>query len=90
MPIKQAAMKRLRADKKRRTRNKSAVAKLKTLVKEFAALCDARKIEEAKNFLRSVNKYLDHSAGKKIVHKNFASRKKSRLQKKLNKLLTSA
>ncbi len=85
MPITRSATKRLRADKKRQARNKNVQSKLKTLVKEFQALCDGKKLEDATRFLKTIYAQFDHAAAKKIIHRNVAARKKSRLQKQLLK-----
>ncbi len=41
--------------------------------------------EETQRLLNETNKILDRAAKKKVIHKNNGSRKKSRLQKLVNK-----
>lgn len=86
MPIRKAAVKELRKAKKRHLRNIGVITELKTLDKKFLSLVNEKKIEPAKKILNQLITKLDKAAGKKIIHKNKASRKKSRLVKKLNKL----
>lgn len=86
MPIKKSAFKSVRKDKKRHLRNISIKSKLKTMAKKLDSLVEEKKIEEAKNFFRELVKNFDKAVSKEVLHKNTASRKKSRLAKRLNKL----
>ncbi len=83
MPIKKSASKELRKAKRRHLRNIRAISELKTLNKRFINLVDEKKIEQAKEILKRLISKLDTAAAKKIIHKNKASRKKSRLMRKL-------
>lgn len=85
MPIKKSASKELRKGKKRHLRNIGILSELKTLNKNFIDLVSKKKIEEAQKLLRRLSSKLDMAAGKKIIHRNLASRKKSRLAHKLKK-----
>ncbi|MBL7084889.1 MAG: 30S ribosomal protein S20 [Candidatus Omnitrophica bacterium] len=86
MPIKKSAFKELRKAKKRHLRNIGILSELKTLDKNLNTLLDEKNIEQAKKILRQLVAKLDKAAGKKIIHKNKASRKKSRLTRRLNKV----
>jgi len=83
MPIKKAAFKELRKAKKRRLRNIGKISELKTLHKKFVSLVDEKKIEQAKKVLNQLISKLDKAGNKKVIHKNKASRKISRLMRKL-------
>ena len=83
MPIKHAALKQIRKDRKRRSRNQAVRSELKTLTKELLALLKAQKLEEAKTFIRLVAKKYDHAASKGVIHRNTAARYKSRLTRRL-------
>ena len=87
MPIKHAALKQIRKDRKRRVRNQAARSELKTLTKRLVGLLTSRKVDEAKTLLRLVATKYDHAAAKGIIHRNTASRYKSRLTLHLNKAL---
>jgi len=85
MPQRRNAIKRLRQDKKRHLRNLKLKADLKKTVKKLRSLLAEKNIEEAKKFFKDLTAKLDKAIFKKIIHKNTASRLKSRLGKKLNK-----
>ena len=89
MPIKKAALKRMRSDKRRESRNSRILNELKTLSKKFETLISAKNKESAQALLKEVVQKLDKALSHGIIHKNRASRKKSRLSKKLAKLLTA-
>ncbi len=85
MPIKKSAFKELRKAKKRHLRNIGVLSELKTLNKKFISLVDEKKLDEAKKILNRLITKLDKAAAKKIIHKNKASRKISRLMRSLKK-----
>ena len=85
MPIKKSAHKELRKAKKRHQRNISIISEIKTLDKRFLTLLDAKNTAEAKKVLQQLIAKLDKAATKKIIHKNKAARRKSRLMRKLSK-----
>lgn len=84
MPQKTAAKKALRSSKKRKKRNTEIKNKLKEIIKKAKIVIestqDGKKIEE---LLKEAIKTIDRAAQKKIIKKNTAARKKSRLYKKL-------
>ena len=85
MPIKHAALKQLRKDKVRHARNQSVESELKTFTKQFLTLINAKKVEEARNLLHTIEKKYDRAASKHVIHRNTASRIKSRLTRRLNR-----
>lgn len=86
MPIKHAALKQLRKDRKRQARNSAFRSELKTLTKRFQALLQAKKLEEAKALIGEVSSSYDRAAKKGILHRNTAARYKSRFNLQLNRL----
>ena len=84
MPIKHAALKQIRKDRKRQERNQAVRAELKTLTKRLVALLGAQRLDEAREVLRLVVKRYDHAASTGIVHRNTAARYKSRLTRRFN------
>jgi small subunit ribosomal protein S20 len=76
----------MRADKKRRQINTRIESELKSLSKKANSLLSSNKKEEAKAAVLTYVSKLDKAANKKILHKNTASRRKSRILKKLSKL----
>lgn len=90
MPNIASAKKRLRQNIVLRERNKSFRSKLRNRCKKVVKLVAAANQAEAEsNFLLAV-KILDKAGAKKIIHKNAAARKKSRLSKLLKKMKTAA
>lgn len=89
MPKTKSAIKELRKAKKREIRNKKVKANLKYLERKFLKAVQEKKKEEAKEFYQKLQKALDKAAKRNVIKKNKASRKKSRLAKKLNLLLKS-
>ncbi len=86
MPIKKAAFKSMRQDKKRRLRNLRIISDLKTKARKFETLIAEKNKEEAKSTLNELISKIDKAKSKGTIHKNIASRKKSRLTKKLTQL----
>ncbi len=86
MPIHKAALKRIRADKKRYERNQRILNDIKTRVKRFRSLIAEKKADEARSTLSNISSIINKAAQKKIIHKNKASRTVSRLAKSLKKL----
>lgn len=86
MPIKKAAFKAMRTGRKKHTRNISVKSELKTRTKKVEELFSSGKLEQAKAALRELTSKLDRAASKGIIHKNTASRKKSRLMRRFLKL----
>ena len=78
-----SAEKRHRKSEERRLRNKSAKSAVKTSVKKFTALA-RKKDPGADAALKEMIKKIDTAAGKGIIKKNAAARKKSRMQRYYN------
>lgn len=82
---KDSAEKRHRKSEERRLRNKSVKSSVRTSVKKFVSLAQ-KKDPQADTALKDMIKKLDTAAGKGIIKKNTAARKKSRMQKYYNSL----
>ncbi|PIP68604.1 MAG: 30S ribosomal protein S20 [Candidatus Omnitrophica bacterium CG_4_9_14_0_2_um_filter_42_8] len=83
MPILHASYKDIKQSAKRGLRNQSVKSELKTETKKFLDLISSKKTDEAKKQLTYLITQLDKAQSKGIVHKNTASRKISRLMKKI-------
>lgn len=82
-----SAKKRIRQNVKHRAINKARKNQIKAKERAFSeAVTDGDKVKAAEA-LRAVVKKVDQIAAKGTLHRNTASRRKSRLQKKLNTLL---
>ena len=85
MPIKHAALKQIRKDRKRALRNHAVHSELKTLKKRLHAFLLQQKPDEARALLPLLMKRFDQAAAKSIIHKNTASRNKARLTRQLGR-----
>jgi len=81
-----SAEKRARQSEKRRMRNTSARTRVKTGVKAVLASVEEKDAEKARKVLIDTTKIIDKASARGIFHKNTASRKISRLTKKVNAL----
>ncbi|MDR1971541.1 MAG: 30S ribosomal protein S20 [Treponema sp.] len=81
-----SAEKRHRQSEERRLRNKSAKSAVRTSAKKFVLLTQKKELGEAEAALKDMIKKLDSAAGKGIIKKNTAARKKSRMQRLFNSL----
>ncbi len=90
MPIKRASFKDLRKSNRRHLRNISIRSELHSHSKKVEELIAAKKADEAKAALRVFISKLDKAASKGIIHRNAASRKASRLTKRISGLSKKA
>ena len=78
----------MRVTKSRTERNKEVRGVFKNAIKKTREAVSAGKVDEAKEWLEKSIKSLDKAAQKKVIKKNTAARKKSRLNKFVKKLAT--
>ena len=90
MPIKHAALKQIRKDRKRHERNQALRSELKTLTRRLLSLLSAKKSSEAAELIRVVAKKYDHAVSRHIIHRNTAARYKSRLMRRVNQSAAKA
>ncbi|MCA8988415.1 MAG: 30S ribosomal protein S20 [Planctomycetaceae bacterium] len=81
MPNTNNAKKALRQSHKKRLVNRSQRSALRTAIKKVRTLVAEGKQEDAKTAFRFAVKRLDQAAAKHLIHRNTASRTKSRLSK---------
>ncbi len=84
MPVTKAAEKALRQNAKRKIGNKKIKREVLESIKSFRKKINSSQVEEARKMLPEIYKKIDKATKKGIVHKNKASRRKSRLSKKLS------
>ena len=84
MPIKRASFKDLRKSNRRHLRNISIRSELHSHSKKVEGLIAAKKRDEAMAALKVFISKLDKAASKGIIHRNAASRKSSRLMKRIS------
>lgn len=78
-----SALKRIRSNEKKRIRNRIMRSKARTEIKKARALIQEGDLETARQATLEAIRTLDKAAGKGILHRNNAARRKSRLMKKL-------
>ncbi|MDR0569499.1 MAG: 30S ribosomal protein S20 [Spirochaetaceae bacterium] len=83
---KSSAEKRHRQSEERRIRNKAVKSSVRTSVKKFVVFAQKKEVPEAETALKEMIKKIDTAAGKGIIKKNAAARKKSRMQRLFNTL----
>jgi small subunit ribosomal protein S20 len=81
-----SAKKRVRQNIKRRARNRHHKELIKDQVKAFTTALTAGDVKQAEEELRKTTQKLDRVAVTGGLHRNTASRKRSRLTKRLNAL----
>ncbi len=75
-------LKRRMRNKAVRTRMKNAVKKVKELIRKFSSMESSdTQLEELERAFRLAVKLIDKACSKGVIHKNEASRRKSRLAK---------
>ncbi|MGQ9608158.1 MAG: 30S ribosomal protein S20 [bacterium] len=85
-----SAKKRIRSNERKRLRNVSVKSAIKTEIKKVEQAISEGNLEAAKAQFSEMASILDSAATKGIIKKNTASRKKSRIAKKINAILASA
>ena len=85
MPITKSAKKALRASKKKHVFNLRRKNEMQAVIKEYKKLIISKSTDEAKKLLPRLQKAIDKAKKRGIIKGAAASRKKSRLMKKLAK-----
>lgn len=86
MPNTKSAAKAMRQANRRHANNLKTKSKFKTAVKKVKKLVTESKAADAATALKDAMSTMDKAVKKGVMHKNTASRKKSRLAKAINKL----
>ena len=79
MPIKKSAKKYMRITAKNTLRNNIVTGTVKSAVKKTSEAVNAGDLGQAKEWQKKAAKALDKATQKKVIKKNTAARKKSRL-----------
>lgn len=86
MATHRSAEKRDRQNTKRKSRNTAVKSQTKTEIKKVLAAVEEQDRDSSEKALKSAIKVIKKAASKGVYHKNNASRKVSRLTKKVNAL----
>ncbi|ARC54417.1 30S ribosomal protein S20 [Candidatus Riesia pediculicola] len=81
-----SSKKRIKQSEKLRRNNMRRKSMIKTFTKRVLSLLSNKDIERAKHYFNRVQSILDRFSQKNVIHRNKASRKKSRLSKKINQI----
>jgi len=86
-----SALKRVRQSQKRRMRNKMRKTRIKNLIKAVEAAIREKAVDKAQENLKRAQSYIDKIGRKRgTLHRKNASRKVSRLSKKVHDLVKAA
>ena len=85
-----SAQKRARQSEEKRLRNAALKSLLKTSAKKVLLAVEEKNVEDARKALARAVPIFQKIASKKVIHKKTASRKISRLAKKVNTLTSPA
>ncbi len=86
MPNTASAKKALRQSKRRRKFNLKRLKEMRLIIKKTQKLIASKNKKEAIALLPQLYKVIDKAAKRGVIKKNTASRYKSRLTRKINKL----
>jgi small subunit ribosomal protein S20 len=81
MPNTKSAQKRLRQNEARRVRNRAIKSTIKTQLRRVREAVSSGNLEQANTEFRVAAQKLDQAGQKRVIHRNKASRTKSRLQR---------
>ena len=89
MANRRQSIKKIRVDKRRREHNVRVLSELKTVLRKAGRLLVEKNRTELTEQSKALFSKLDKAVKKNILHKNRASRIKSRFQRKINALKTA-
>lgn len=89
MATHKSALKRQKQDEKRSQRNVHIRSTVKTLIKRVRLAVEAKDIDKARTTLAEAIPAIDKAKSKGVIHRNTASRKISRLTRRVNSLQSS-
>ncbi len=79
-----SALKRVKQSEKKRSLKQSVKTKIKTQIAKLTSALQSQDKDGTAAILKETEKIIRRAASKKIIHKNAASRKISRITKKFN------
>lgn len=89
MANRRQSIKKIRVDKRRREHNVRVLSELKTVLRKTGRLLVEKNQAELTKQSQALFSKLDKAVKKNLLHKNRASRIKSRFQRKINSLKTA-
>ena len=82
-----SAQKRIKISERNRIQNKSLKSRFKTTIKKVEENITSNNIELAQDLFKLAQKNIDKAAIRGAIHRNKASRQKSKLARHLNKAI---
>lgn len=86
MPVTKTTKRRPRQIERRTAVNSKRILEMRKLIKEANSLLNNKNATEAEKILPKIYKAIDKAAKRGVIKKNSASRRKSRIMKKINNL----
>ncbi|MCX7913923.1 MAG: 30S ribosomal protein S20 [Thermodesulfovibrionales bacterium] len=86
---KPSVIKRVKQSEKRRLHNKAYKTRIKTQIKKLEEILNTKDRDKIDITFRETVKIISSAASKGIIHRNTASRKISRIAKKVNQFLAN-
>ncbi len=86
MPNIKSSIRSVKTDAERRAKNAPVKSSIRTAARKVAEGTKAGDQGTAAALLSKASSLIDKAAGKGVIHKNTAARKKSRLAKRVNKM----
>ena len=86
MPNIKSSIRSVKTDAERRVKNMQVKSQIRTATRKAVEAVEAGQAEEAKAAFVNAVSVIDKAAGKGVIHKNTAARKKSNLAAKVNAL----
>lgn len=86
MAHRRASIKKIRVDRRRNEINLRVKSELKTVLRKLSDAFTTKNAEKVKAAAQEAYSKIDKAVKKGLLHDNTASRKKSRIQLRLNKL----
>jgi small subunit ribosomal protein S20 len=90
MPHLPSSKKRLRQNVRRRARNRMILSRLRTARRRFTEAADAGDADRAREAFREAERLFHRAASNGPIHRGFAARNVSRMQRRLNALTGTA
>lgn len=85
-----SAIKRMKQSLIRRQRNRKVKSHVKNAIQAFYASLKEQDLQKARETYSAAGRVIDKAVSKGVIHKKNGARKKSRLAKKLNELISQA
>ena len=81
-----SAKKRIRQNATRRARNRWRLRRMRIAIKDFETAVASGDVTKATEAMRAAGKIVDRTAQKGVIHRNQASRRKSRMSARVKAL----